>query len=385
MGCEGRGDVGVRFDKLNELRDGKVSELVVPLYTSTPLLPGLMSDAEQQTPFTSISSMPTPFALLDMSRPLRLVFMGTPDFAVPSLQALIDGGDEVVGVLSQPDKPAGRRMVLHAPPVKQYALAHDVPVFQPDSIRTREAIERLRTWRPDLIVVAAYGKILPAAVLALPRGGCINVHASLLPKYRGAAPIQWAIARGEAQTGVTIMQINDKMDAGDILFQKTVALKSDETGGSLHDTLAALGARALIEAIAGLKAGKLIAVPQDEPAATYAPRLRKEDGEIDWSQPAVRIERRVRAFHPWPSAYTWLAGKRLKILAAHVQNGVRRDSAAPATVIDLQDDFLSVATGDGNLNVGSVQLQGKKALPIAAFVKGHRLAPGDRLGRNEPL
>ena len=340
-----------------------------------------MSDAEQQAPFPSISSMPTPFTLLDTSRPLRLVFMGTPDFAVPSLQALIDGGDEVVGVLSQPDKPAGRRMALHAPPIKQCALAHGVPVFQPDSIRTHEVIERLRTWRPDMIVVAAYGKILPAAVLALPRGGCINVHASLLPKYRGAAPIQWAIARGERQTGVTIMRINDQMDAGDILLQKTVALKSDETGGSLHDTLAALGAHAMIEAIDGLKAGGLAAVPQDERAATYAPRLRKEDGEIDWSQPGVRIERRVRAFHPWPSAYTWLAGKRLKILAAHVQNSECRDSVAPGAVIDLHDDFLRVATGDGTLGIGAIQLEGKKALPIAAFVKGHRLAPGDRLGQ----
>ena len=333
--------------------------------------------------------MPTPLTLSDTSRPLRLVFMGTPDFAVPSLQALIDGGDEVVWVISQPDKPAGRRMALHAPPIKQCALAHGVPVFQPDSIRTHEVIERLRTWQPDLIVVAAYGKILPAAVLALPQGGCINVHASLLPKYRGAAPIQWAIARGETQTGVTIMQINDQMDAGDILLQKTVPLKSNETGGSLHDTLAALGAHALVEAVQGLKTGKLIAVPQDECAATYAPRLRKEDGEIDWSQPAVQIERRVRAFRPWPSAYTWLASKRLKILAAHVQNDERQDSeaqfAAPGTVINLRDDFLSVATGGGTLGIGSVQLEGKKALSIAAFIQGHRLLPGDRLGRNKPL
>ena len=330
--------------------------------------------------------MPTPLALRGTSRPLRLVFMGTPDFAVPSLQALLDGEDEVVGVISQPDKPAGRRMVLHAPPVKVCALAHGVPIFQPDSIRTDDVIERLRTWRPDLIVVVAYGKILPAAVLALPRGGCINVHASLLPEYRGAAPIQWAIARGETRTGVTIMQINEKMDAGDILLQKTVVLKSDETGGSLHDTLANLGSHALVEAIRGLKTGRLTAVPQDESAATYAPRLRKEDGEIDWSRPAVQIERRIRAFHPWPSAYTWLAGKRLKILAAHVQNGERRDSrspsTAPGTIIDLHDDFLSIATGDRNLGIGAVQLQGKKALPIAAFVKGHRLVPGDRLGQN---
>lgn len=330
--------------------------------------------------------MPTPLALRGISRPLRLVFMGTPDFAVPSLQALLDGEDEVVGVISRPDKPAGRRMVLHALPVKVCALTHGVPIFQPDSIRTNDVIERLRTWRPDLIVVAAYGKILPAAVLALPRGGCINVHASLLPEYRGAAPIQWAIARGETRTGVTIMQINEKMDAGDILLQKTVALKSDETGGSMHDTLANLGSHALVEAIRGLKTGRLTAVPQDESAATYAPRLRKEDGEIDWSRPAVQIERRARAFHPWPSAYTRLAGKRLKILAARVQNGARRDSgsppAAPGTIVDLHDDFLSVATGDGNLGIGAVQLEGKKALPIAAFVKGHRLASGDRLDQD---
>lgn len=330
--------------------------------------------------------MPTPLALRGTSRPLRLVFMGTPDFAVPSLQALLDGKDEIVGVISQPDKPAGRRMVLRAPPVKVCALAHGVPVFQPDSIRTDDVIERLRTWRPDLIVVAAYGRILPDSVLALPRGGCINVHASLLPEYRGAAPIQWAIARGETRTGVTIMQINEKMDAGDVLLQQTVALKSDETGGSLHDILADLGAHALVDAIRGLKTGRLTAVPQDESAATYTPRLRKEDGEIDWSRPAVQIERRVRAFNPWPSAYTWLAGKRLKILAAHVQNGERRDSrsppAAPGTIIDLHNDFLSVATGDGNLDIGAVQLEGKKSLPIAAFVKGHWLAPGDRLGQN---
>ena len=329
--------------------------------------------------------MPTPLALRGTSRPLRLVFMGTPDFAVPSLQALLDGEDEVVGVISQPDKPAGRRMVLHAPSVKVCALAHGVQIFQPDSIRTDDVIERLRTWRPDLIVVTAYGRILPDAVLALPRGGCINVHASLLPEYRGAAPIQWAIARGETRTGVTIMQINEKMDAGDILLQKAIALKSDETGGSLHDTLAGLGAHALVDAIRGLKTGRLTAVPQDERAATYAPRLCKEDGEVDWSRSSVQIERRVRAFHPWPSAYTWLAGKRLKILAAHVQNDERRDSGspspAPGMVIDLHDDFLSVATGDGNLGIGAVQLEGKKALPIAAFVKGHRFAPGDRLGQ----
>ena len=313
------------------------------------------------------------------ARPLRLVFMGTPEFAVPALQALLEGEDTVVGVVCQPDKPAGRRLDLHAPPVKYCAHAHAVPVFQPQKIRTSEALEHLRGWRPDLIVVAAYGKILPKTILDLPACGCINIHASLLPKYRGAAPMQWAIAQGETHSGVTIMQVSEELDAGDILLQKSVALKPNETGGSLHDTLATLGAQALVEAMALFKQGKLVATPQDKDAVTYAPLLKKEDGEIDWTHSTVSIERRIRAFHPWPSSYTWLGNKRLKILATRLSPV--EASAAPGTIIDRQDKVLTVATGQGSLTLDRVQLEGKKAMPIAAFLAGHALKPGDRLGR----
>ena len=318
------------------------------------------------------------------TRPLRLVFMGTPEFAVPALQALLESEDTVVGVVCQPDKPAGRRLDLHAPPVKDCAYAHAVPIFQPQKIRTPEALEHLQSWQPDLIVVAAYGKILPKTILDLPACGCINIHASLLPKYRGAAPMQWAIAHGETHSGVTIMQVSEELDAGDILLQKSVALKPDETGGSLHDTLATLGAQALMEAMALFKQGKLVATPQDKDAVTYAPLLKKEDGEIDWTHSAVSIERRIRAFHPWPSSYTWLGNKRLKILAAYLpplsppQWG---GSAAPGTIINRQDKVLTVATGQGSLTLARVQLEGKKAMPIAAFLAGHALKPGDRFGR----
>ena len=306
--------------------------------------------------------------------------MGTPEFAVPALQALLESEDTVVGVVCQPDKPAGRRLDLHAPPVKDCARAHAVPVFQPPKIRTPEALEHLRGWRPDLIVVAAYGKIIPKTMLDLPPCGCINIHASLLPKYRGAAPMQWAIARGETHSGITIMQVNEQLDAGDILLQKSVALRPDETGGSLHDTLAALGAQALVEALTLFKQGKLVATPQDQAAVTYAPLLKKEDGEIDWTRSAVSLERRIRAFHPWPSSYTWLGNKRLKILAAHLSTA--EATVAPGAILNRQDKALSVATGQGSLTLDRVQLEGKKALPIAAFLAGHNLKPGDRLGRN---
>ncbi len=324
--------------------------------------------------------MPSPLPLPSLSRPLRLVFMGTPEFAVPALQALLESEDTVVGVVCQPDKPAGRRLDLHAPPVKDCARAHAVPVFQPQKIRTPEALEHLHGWRPDLIVVAAYGKIIPKTMLDLPPCGCINIHASLLPKYRGAAPMQWAIARGETHSGITIMQVSEELDAGDILLQKSVALRPDETGGSLHDTLAALGAQALVEALTLFKQGKLVATPQDQAAVTYAPLLKKEDGEIDWTRSAVSLERRIRAFHLWPSSYTWLGNKRLKILAAHLST--IKASVSPGTILNRQDKALSVATGQGSLTLDRVQLEGKKALPIAAFLAGHDLKPGARLGRN---
>jgi len=316
---------------------------------------------------------------------MRLVFMGTPDFAVPSLQALLDGEDQVVSVVAQPDQPAGRGMTLRAPPVKVLAEAHHVPVFQPSKLRPPEVLEHLRAWQPDLIVVAAYGKILPTTILALPPYGCINVHASLLPKYRGAAPIQWAIARGETETGITIMRISEHMDAGDLLFQKAIPITDRDTGGTLHDKLALLGAQALRESLVLLKRGQLTAQPQNEAEVTYAPLIKKEDGRIDWSMDAVAIERRIRAFNPWPSAYTTLHGQLFKIFVARViaakeEAGQPAPQLSPGTVIAVTAESVMIATRVGALALEEVQLEGKKRLPIREFLKGYRLVPDLTLG-----
>jgi methionyl-tRNA formyltransferase len=306
--------------------------------------------------------------------------MGTPEFAVPSLQTLLTGEDQVVGVVTQPDQPSGRGMALHAPPVKVLATAHNVPVFQPAKLREPGVLEQLQAWQPDLIVVAAYGKILPSAILTLPPHGCINVHASLLPQYRGAAPIQWAIARGESETGVTIMRISERMDTGDILLQKAIPITDTDTGGTLHDKLSQLGAEALREALRLLKQGQLVARPQNEAEATYAPLIKKEDGRIDWNQDAVTIARRIRAFNPWPSAYTTLHGKLLKILAARPQQSHPHLSSPPGTTIEVTPVSLVVATGAGCLSLEEIQLEGKKRLPIEEFLKGSHLTPGLALG-----
>jgi len=328
------------------------------------------------TPFRNLMSNPRSL----ISNPLRLVFMGTPEFAVPSLQILLSGEDSIVGVVTQPDQPAGRGMSVHAPPIKILASAYDIPVFQPAKLRIPGVIEQLHAWHPDLIVVAAYGKILPTSILALPPLGCMNVHASLLPQYRGAGPIQWVIARGETETGVTIMRISERMDSGDILLQKTIPIAHNDTGGTLHEKLAQLGAEALTEAMKLLKYGQLVARPQNEAEATYAPLIKKEDGRIDWSQDALTIERRIRAFNPWPSAYTTLNGKLLKILVAQAEETSRFTSAIPGTIIEVTPISLSVATGTGSLALVEVQLEGKKRLPIHEFLKGHHLKVGLVLG-----
>ena len=325
--------------------------------------------------------MATSQLLNPQPRSLRIVFMGTPEFAVPSLQVLINENDQVVGVFTQPDQPSGRGMALHAPPVKVLAEACRIPVFQPAKLRVPGVLEQLQLWQPDLIVVAAYGRILPTTILTFPQYGCINVHASLLPKYRGAGPIQWAIANGETETGVTIMQISEQMDSGDILLQRALPIMAEDTGGSLHDKLAKLGAEALHEAIALLKAGQLPARPQNEAEVTYAPLIKKEDGRIDWALPATVIERRVRAFNPWPSAYTTINGKLLKIFVAHVEQAPRFSQAAPGTIVEVTPVSLSVATGDGMLTLLEVQLEGKKRLPVEEFLRGHHIAPGLVLGR----
>lgn len=307
----------------------------------------------------------------------RIAFFGTPEFAVPSLQALLDGPDTLVGVVCQPDRPAGRGQRVQAPPVKQLALRHGLPVAQPLALRSGPFPDTLRAWAPDLAVVAAYGRILPPDVLATPPRGCINVHASLLPRHRGAAPIQWAILAGEAQTGVTIMQMNARMDEGDILLQRATPIAADETAGALQARLAPLGAAALMEALAALAAGTLTATPQDDAAATLAPMIRKEQGAIDWTRPATEIARAVRAFQPWPSAYTTLRGRRMKILRAVALD--RPAAGAPGQVVAVEAQ-VHVATGAGVLAIAELQLEGRRPLAAAACARGGGIALGDHLG-----
>lgn len=312
-----------------------------------------------------------------MSTPLRIVFFGTPEFAVPSLRMLLASDDPVVAAVCQPDKPAGRGRHLALPPVKRAALDAGIPVLQPERLRTPDFAGVLRPHAPDLIVVAAYGKLLPPALLELPRCGCLNVHASLLPRYRGAAPIQWAILRGEERTGVTIMQMNERMDAGDIRLQRDTAILEGETYGELQARLAHLGAEALRDALALLHAGALPRTPQCDTDATVAPMIEKADGRIDWTQSAVQIARLVRAFNPWPSAFTWLDGKLLKVHRA--RPGADGPAARPGTVTRI-DEAVGVATGQGLLLIDELQLEGRKRLPAATFVRGGAVRAGSTLG-----
>lgn len=305
---------------------------------------------------------------------MRIVFFGTPEFAVPSLRALIAAGHSVVGVLCQPDRPAGRGQHLHAPPVKLVASEVGIPVSQPDKIRREEVYAQLRAWAPDLIVVIAYGKILPTAILDLPPLGCINVHASLLPKYRGAAPIQWAIYHGEAQTGVTVMRINERMDTGDILLQRATAIAAEETYAELQNRLADLGAQALIETVELLINDAVTPEAQVEAQATYAPLVKKEDGRIDWTLDATQLERMVRAFNPWPSAYCFLDDKRLQIHRARAGSG---PAAAAGTVTALGEE-IAVATGTGTLLALELQMEGRKRLPAAEIARSGLIKIGTR-------
>lgn len=314
----------------------------------------------------------------------RVAFFGTPDFAVPSLAALIDGPDEVVGVVCQADRPAGRGQKLRLPPVKQLALARGIPVEQPQKIRNRAFAELLRGWRPDIVVVAAFGRILPRNILDLPPHGCINVHASLLPKYRGAAPIQWAIARGESETGVTIMQMNEAMDEGDVLLQRSTPIGASETAAELSERLSRLGADALLDALAALARGELVAVPQNHAEMSLAPIIEKSDGEIDWTRGAEEIARRSRAFQPWPSTFTHFQGKLLKIHRARsVWSATRPPYGPPGTVVATPpgSETIDIATGDGILAVQELQLEGRKRLSAREFASGGALRVGDRLGQ----
>lgn len=310
---------------------------------------------------------------------MRIIFMGTPDFAVGTLEALAAAGHEVVLAVTQPDKPQGRKQILVAPPVKQTAEKLGIPVYQPKRVREPEAIEVLRGYEPELIVVAAFGQILPKELLDLPKYGCINVHASLLPKYRGAAPIQWAILNGDAVTGVTIMRMDIGLDTGDMIAKAEVEIAPDDTGGTLFDRLAETGAKLCVDTIPSIVDGSAVYTPQDEQAATKVGQISKKDGRINFTRSAHAIECQIRGLNPWPSAYTSLGGKTLKLWAAQVSD--RQTDAQPGTVVLVEKDRFGIQTGDGVLICIEVQLEGKKRMSAADFLRGNALTEGCVLGR----
>ena len=309
-----------------------------------------------------------------MSVPLRIVFMGTPDFAVPSLQTLLDGPNQVAAVVCQPDRQRGRGKVLSPPPVKVLAEQHHIPVLQPPSVRKEPFIEQMRQLAPDLLVVVAYGKILPGTLLRLPRLGAINVHGSLLPRYRGAAPIQWALINGETESGITIMQMDEGMDTGDILLSVPVAIGPQETAGELFDRLARLGGETLGPAIDRLNQGQLTPHPQDHARASAAPMLTKEMGHLDWNLPAARLHCLIRGLDPWPSAYGFINGKRYRFFDPEIVP--LRSPQSPGTICRADNQGLLVATGDDCLLIRALQPEGKKRMEVATCLRGARLAPG---------
>lgn len=313
--------------------------------------------------------------------PLRIVFLGTPDFAATILRGLLDGPDRVVGVFSRPDAPKGRGLETTPPPVKRLASEHGVPVEQPTRWKDGTATSALRAFEPDLAVVAAYGRILPQDALDVPRFGCVNVHASLLPRWRGADPITRAILEGDRESGVSIMRMVLEMDAGDVLWRATTPVRDDDDGGTLEARLAELGARALGDALAAWRAGSLRAEPQDPALVTHAGPVRREDGRVDWSRPADAIERATRAYAPWPGAFTERAGAPLKLWRARVADGAgRAPGTPPGTVVSLDAAGPVVATGVGALRLVEVQAAGKRRMQAAEWARGARLAVGERLG-----
>lgn len=309
---------------------------------------------------------------------MRIVFMGTPDFAVGALEALVEAGHEVVAVVTQPDKPKGRGKEMQQTPVKECALKHNIEVFQPVKIKTPEAVEVLKGYGADLFVVAAFGQILSKEILEMPKYGCVNIHASLLPKYRGAAPIQWAILDGEKETGVTIMQMNEGLDTGDMLTKVVVPIEDTDTGESLFDKLAEAGAKLLIETIPQIENGTLEPQPQDDSLSTYAKMIKKEMGLIDWKKEAVVLERLVRGMNSWPSAYTHFNGKTLKIWEAEIETG--NSNAAPGTVAEVTKNSIKVQTGQDLLVLKQIQLEGKKRMDTASFLLGYKVETGTVLG-----
>lgn len=307
---------------------------------------------------------------------LRIIFMGTPDFACPTLTKLIERGEDVIAVVTQPDRPKGRGQKLVPPPVKVIAEEHGIPVLQPLKVRAPEVIDGIRELNPDLIVVVAFGQILPQSLLDIPKHGCINIHASLLPRYRGAAPLNWCLINGETETGITTMQMDAGLDTGDMLVKRAIPIGPDEDAQSLHDRLSLLGAETINETLDRLLAGTLTREKQDDSLTCYAPMLKKEDGLIDWNREPQQIKNLVRGFTPWPGAYTSLDGKTLKLYKVSVTEG----NGKPGEVITAGKDGIIVACGSGSLRIEELQLEGRKRLSASEFLAGCRLEPGSRLG-----
>ena len=312
---------------------------------------------------------------------LRVAFAGTPDFSVPALEALVASRHAVVGVLTQPDRPKGRGRQITAGPVKAAALAHGIPVAQPLSLKDPAGRAELEAWRPDVLVVVAYGLILPPAVLGLPRLGCINIHGSLLPRWRGAAPIQRAILAGDSCTGVTIMLMDVGLDTGPMLLKQEIPIESTDTGGSIHDRLSVSGASALLEALEGYSAGTLKPIPQPAEGVTYASKIEKSEALLDWHRDALELDRQVRAFNPWPVAETRLEGEQLRVFGTAVLEGLNstKIGTEPGTITAVSDSGVVVQCGRGQLALQQLQRPGRRAVPAADFIRGMPLT-GRRLG-----
>lgn len=315
---------------------------------------------------------------------MRIIFMGTPDFSVPTLERLIASRHEVIAVVTQPDKPKGRGKEVQMPPVKETALQHGIPVYQPVRARETSFVEEIRSLAPDVMVVIAFGQILSRKLLDVPKLGCVNIHASLLPKYRGAAPIQWAVINGDRETGITTMMMDVGMDTGDMLEKLVVPLGEKETGGSLFDRLSLLGGDLILSTLDKLEDGTLVRTPQDHDEATHVKKIEKSMGDIDWTMDAAAIERLIRGLNPWPSAYTHWNGKILKIWEADVASGdgSQGSRASAGEVLEAAGDSLKVQTGNGVLDIRSLQLEGKKRLDTGAFLRGYQVETGYRFERS---
>ncbi len=311
---------------------------------------------------------------------MRAIFMGTPDFSVPTLEAMIEAGHDVIGVFTQPDKAKGRGKSVSFTPVKETALAHDIPVYQPAKVRAPEVLAQIEAMAPDVIVVVAFGQILPKALLDIPKYGCINVHASLLPKYRGAAPIQWAVINGEAVSGVRSEDMAEGIDTGDMILKEEIVLDAKETGGSLHDKLSVSGAALLVKTLAQIEEGTAPRVAQDDSqAGDYAKMLDKHMGNLDFSKPAAELEQLIRGLNPWPSAYTRLGKKTVKIWDADVSD--KEYEGEYGEITEVTKDAFTVKTGKGSLIVRELQMEGKKRMYTDAFLRGVTLNKGDKFSQ----